>query len=272
MAIIPVTDLNDPRIALYRNLKTTNLTRRGSQFVVEGEKLFERLLQSPFPITSALVTDRQQSRIARRLPDETPLYVVPHSLIHLLVGFNFHQGVLASGLRRPWPELAEIVKHAGPRSTVVVCPELYNPENLGTLIRIADVFGIDAILVGRECPDPLSRRVLRVSMGMALHRPVIVSDNLVRDVQRLREDWGVQFAATVTDPDAEPLDQADRPDRFALLLGSEGHGLSPEWVSRCDRRITIPMRPGAESLNVAVAAGILLYHFTQRFRERFGTH
>jgi tRNA G18 (ribose-2'-O)-methylase SpoU len=259
-----IDDLDDPRIAMYRHLKATNLTRDRPQFVVEGEKLLDRLLRSPFPLASVLVTDRHEPRIASRVPPDVPLYVVPHARIAAVVGFRFHQGVLACGHRRPPPDLADLVCRAGRRLTVAVCPTLSNPENLGAIVRIGDVFGIDAVLVGGRCPDPLSRRVLRVSMGTALRLPVIASEDLGRDVERLRTEWGVQLAATVVDPDAEPLDTARRPDRFALFLGGEDEGLTPEWIALCQRRITIPMRPSAESLNVAVAAGILLHHFTMR--------
>ena len=264
MPRVPIDDLDDPRIAVYRHLKATNQTRAAEQFVVEGEKLLDRLLASRFPVASVLVTDRHEARIAARVPGSVMLFVVPHARIDALVGFQFHRGVLASGHRRPPPLLDEVVRRAGARLTLLVCPALYNPENLGAIVRIGDVFGIDAVLVGPSCPDPLSRRVLRVSMGTVLRLPVIVPEDLERALARLRTEWGVQLAATVVDPDAEPLDSARRPDRFALLLGSEGEGLAPEWVARCDRRITIPMRPGAESLNVAVAAGIVVYHFTTR--------
>ncbi len=261
MPRVPIGDLDDPRVAMYRSLKTTNRTRYSDQFVVEGEKLLARLLESRFPLASVLVTDRHEPRIAPSVPDDVPRFVVPHAMISKVVGFNFHQGVLACGRRRPWPVLEELVRAAGDRLTLVVCPMLNNPENLGTIVRIGDVFGIDAVLVGGRCPDPLSRRVLRVSMGTALRLPVIASADLERDVDRLRSEWGAELAATVVDPAAEALDHVQRPDRLALFLGSESAGLAPEWVGRCDRRITIPMRPGAESLNVAVAAGIILYHF-----------
>lgn len=263
MPRIAINDLDDPRLAIYRHLKATNLTRDADQFVVEGEKLVDRLLESRFPPASVLVTDRHEARIAARVSEGVPLFVVPAEKIEDLVGFNFHRGVLASGRRLPPPGLDEVVRTAGTRLTIVVCPALSNPENLGAIVRIADVFGVDAVLVGERCPDPLSRRVLRVSMGTALRLPVIASADLGRDVERLRSAWGVELAATVTDPDAVALDDARRPDRLALFLGNEGDGLAPEWVARCDRRITIPMRPGAESLNVAVAAGILLYHLTR---------
>ena len=268
MLRVLLDDLDDPRIAVYRHLKATNTTRETDGFVVEGEKLLDRLLDSPFPLDSALATDRNEPRIAAKLPGDVPLYVVRQSLIHEIVGFNFHQGVLACGVRRPWPAVEEIVLRAATPSTLVVCPKLDNPENLGSIIRIADVFGVCAIVVGGRCPDPLSRRVLRVSMGTALRMPVIVSADLARDLDRLRTSTGLQLVATVVDPTAEPLDRVRRPNRLAILLGSEGNGLAPEWIDLTDRRLTIPMRPGAESLNVAIAAGIILHHF---FREAGST-
>jgi len=263
MPRIRITDLDDPRIAAYRHLKATNLTRDSGTFVVEGEKLLDCLLASRFPTASVLATDRHEARIAGRVPPDVPLFVLPDALVDDLVGFNFHRGILACGRRLPPPDLAEIVAGAAGRLTLVACPMLANPENLGAIIRIGDVFGIDALLVGGACPDPLSRRVLRVSMGTALRLPVIPCVDLAGAALRLQADHGVALLATVLDPAAEPLGAAPRPDRLALFLGSEGDGLAPEWLALCSRRVTIPMRPGAESLNVAVAAGILLHHYTR---------
>jgi tRNA G18 (ribose-2'-O)-methylase SpoU len=260
MARIPIADLDDPRIAIYRHLKITNLTRRLDQFVVESELLLRRLIASPFPLASVLVTDRYESRVVSLVPSEVPLFVVSHASIRSLVGFAFHRGVLASGQRRPWPSLDQLVRQAPTRATLVVCPRLESPENLGAIIRLCDVFGIDALLVGRS-PDPLSRRVLRVSMGGSLRLPVLNSRDLHLDVNRLSSELGFELAAAIADSEAEPLEAAPRGDRFALFLGSESEGLEPEWLTRCGRRITIKMRPGADSLNVAVAAGILLHHF-----------
>lgn len=263
MTRVPITDLDDPRIAVYRHLKATNLTRHSGQFVVEGEKLFDILRQSRFPMASVLVTDRREPAIASRVPEDVPLFVLPQVTISEIVGFDFHQGVLASGFRRPWPPLDEITRSAGAQATLVVSPRIDNPENLGAIIRLGDVFGVDAVLVGTRSPDPLSRRVLRVSMGTSLLVPVLERDELERDLDQLRSESGFELWATVTDRDADPLPAVARPDRVALLLGCEGTGLDPGWIHRCDRRVTIPMRPAAESLNVAVAAGIMLYHLAQ---------
>ena len=263
MAVEPITDLDDPRIAVYRSLKSTNLTRGLPHFVVEGEKLVQRLLDSRFPVISILTTDRHAGRIAESLPVDLPLYVVPFDQIHEIVGFPFHRGVLACGKRTAWPSCDEIVQQAGTRSTLVVCPRVSNPENLGAITRIGDVLGIDAILVGPSCPDPFSRRVLRVSMGSVLRLPVIVVEQVEDEVPHLLRRLGFELWAAVADHSALSFEKVSRPERLALLLGDEDRGVAPGWLQRSRRLITIPMRPGASSLNVSVAAGILLFHLTR---------
>jgi tRNA G18 (ribose-2'-O)-methylase SpoU len=259
----PITYLDDPRIAVYRSLKLTNQTRGLDHFVVEGAKLLERLLASRFPVVSVLTTDRAVDSIEPILPADIALFVVPFEQIHAFVGFPFHQGVLACGQRVPWPTWEETIGKGGRRLTLVVCPKLSNPENLGSIARIADVFGVDAMLAGPSCPDPLSRRVLRVSMGSALRLPIHVSQQLEETVERLTADHGVELWAAVTSPSAEPFDSVERPSRLALLLGDEDRGIEPDWLSRCTRQVTIPMRGQACSLNVSVAAGILIYQLSK---------
>src|SRR5437763_1550336 len=144
----PITHLDDPRIAVYRSLKLTNQTRGLDHFVVEGAKLLERLLASRFPVVSVLATDRSAGLIEPMLPANTPLFVVPFEQIHSIVGFPFPRGVLACGQRVPWARLEETIRSGDRGLTLVVCPKLSNPENLGSIARIADVFGVDAMLAG----------------------------------------------------------------------------------------------------------------------------
>src|SRR3954469_9195428 len=122
MPRVPIADLDDPRLAIYRDLKATNHTRGLDQFVVEGEKLFDRLLASPFPLVSVLATARHAPRVEARVPAEVPLFVVSDDAISNLIGFRFHRGLLACGRRRAWPDLDAIVRAAGDRGTLVVCP------------------------------------------------------------------------------------------------------------------------------------------------------
>lgn len=264
MPRIPIDDLDDPRIAVYRSLKATNQTRSLDQFVVEGERLVARLLDSRFPIASVLLAARHEAKVATPVPEGVPVYLVSDAMIDQVVGFPFHRGILACGDRRPWPSLEEMIADSAQSFFAVLCPKVSNPENLGSIARIGDVFGIDAILAGPECPDPLSRRVLRVSMGAVLRLPVIVSGHPIEMANRLSDASGFELIAAVADPAAEPFEGISRPRRIGLVLGDEHEGIGPDWLPLCQRAVTIPMRAGASSLNVAVAAGILIHHFSKR--------
>lgn len=262
MSIIPISRLDDPRLAVYRSLKATNQTRGLDQFVVEGPKLVERLRDSRFPIVSVLAEDHRADALASLVSPDVPLYAAPSALFRELIGFAFHQGVLACGRRSPWPWPGP-GSFANGRLTLVACPDVQSPENLGSIFRLADVFGVDGVLLGPSCPDPFSRRVLRVSMGFALHRPAWVVPDLLGHCARLRAEEGFALLAAVATEGAEPFDERPRPERLVLVLGNEANGLGSDWLEASDRRLTIPMRPGAESLNVALAAGILLHHFSR---------
>jgi tRNA G18 (ribose-2'-O)-methylase SpoU len=263
MPRILIDDLDDPRIAIYRSLKATNRTRDLDQFVVEGERLVDRLIDSRFPLVSVLLAKGYEARLARPIPEDVPAYVLPDAMLDGFVGFPFHRGILGCGERRPWPSLESLLADPDRPAFLVICPKLSNPENLGALARIGDVFGIDAILAGPECPDPLSRRVLRVSMGAALRLPVIVEPRPIDAAARLADSAWLELIAAVADPDAESFECISRPRRVGLVLGDEHEGIDPEWLAVCRRAVTVPMRPGASSLNVAVAAGILIYHFAR---------
>lgn len=263
MPRVAIASLDDPRLAPFRQLKASNATRSSQTFIVEGAKLVERLIASRYPVVSVVATERKLDSIAPTVPPDVPLYGISDNLADVLVGFNFHQGVLACGGRRAAEPLDVLLARTPAPVTLLAAPRLDNPENLGAILRLADVLGAAAVLVGPGCPDPLSRRVLRVSMGMALRVPLHEPPDLRAELQRIHEQWAVERVAAVADEGALPFDRYERPDRVALLLGREASGLEEAWLADCERRLVIPMRPGAESLNVAVAAGILLYHLTR---------
>jgi len=260
---IPISDLDDPRVKAYRNLKANNQMRDGEFFIAEGTKIVERLLQSEFETASVLLSEPREAEWLPLVPEYVPAYIVPAELGKQLVGFSFHVGVMACGKRRPNPNLETVLSKTASRLTIAVCPNCDNPENLGAIIRISRGFGVDLLLLGTGCCDPFSRRVLRVSMATALRQPIIESSDLAGDLQRLRTEWGFHFSATVLDPAALPLSQAVRTPHFGLMFGNEATGLTEKWLSLCDDQLTIPMSGGTDSLNVAVAAGIFLHRFTR---------
>jgi tRNA G18 (ribose-2'-O)-methylase SpoU len=251
---------DDPRLEPYRHLKRTNLTRWSGRFIAEGEKVVERLLASRFEVDSVLISERRQD-VLSRIPAGVTTFVLIQAECERLTGYEFHQGVLACGVRRPSPALAEVLPPDG-RVTIAMAPHMTDPDNLGTLLRLATAFGLQAVVLGPGSADPFSRRTLRVSMGAALSVPIVEPEDFADTLASLKAN-GVQLVATVLDPDAEPLMTAGRPDRLALLFGNEAHGLSSEEIAACDRRVTIPMAPTTDSLNVAAAAAVFLYHFTR---------
>ncbi|MFO1023520.1 MAG: RNA methyltransferase [Planctomycetales bacterium] len=262
MPLIHLTDLTDPRLEVYRNLKDTNLTRWKGLFVAEGEKLVRRLLDSDYEPVSILAGETYVDRLRDILPPDLPVYVIPTRAIDDLVGFQFHRGLLACGRRKSPLVLDDILPPENTPWTCVVCPDVTDPENLGAIIRISAAFGVHAVLLGPRCGDPFSRRILRVSMGTTFKLPIVQSADLPSDLKRLQAA-GVQLAATILDPLASPLHDYRRPRQLALMFGNEGDGLPPEIIATADVKITIPMQNGTDSLNVSVAAGVFLYHCTR---------
>ena len=259
--IIPLTDLNDPRLSPYRHLKDRDLAREeAGRFIAESEHVVRRLLASDFEVDSLLLAGRRVAEIAPLASSSTPIYVVPDDLIHSIVGYKFHSGVIACGRQKPPLPLASIISRDGPL-TLVVCPDLANNENLGSLMRIAAGFGADAMLIGPHCCDPFYRLSIRVSMGTVFRLPIVRSTNWTADLALLKKHR-VQCVATVLDDSAETLRRFTRSDRTAIFFGNEAQGLTPEDVDACDRKLTIPMRLGTDSLNVSVAAGIILHQFS----------
>ncbi len=251
---------DDPRIAPYLNVRDRELAAEGDRFIAEGEHLVRRLLASAIIPESILVTTRRVEEIAPLAPPSCPVYVASDAVIRGILGFKFHSGVIACAKRPANPPLESLVPADEARCTLVVCPETHNTENLGSLIRISAALGAQGMLVGERSCDPFFRRVVRVSMGAVFTLPIVRSVDLRRDLEALRGHGFEMLATVVGDERAERLDERTRRGpRLAVLLGSESQGLSREWVQWCDRRLTIPMHLGNDSLNVAVAAGIILW-------------
>ena len=257
-----VDSLDDPRVWPYRELKDRALDRGGGFFIAEGEHVVRRLLASDFPVESVFLSEKRAD-FAADVRGGVPVYVAPQAVVEQVLGFKFHSGVIACGRRKPRQTLDGVVPRDRERLTLVVCPDISNVENIGSIVRLSAGFGVDALVLGENCHDPFWRQSVRVSMGTIFSLPLVHTDDLLRDLGRLKREWGVELAATVLDANAEPLGPATRPPRFGLLFGGEAQGLGPAYVAACDRRVTIPMKLGTDSLNVAVAAGIFLYHFTR---------
>jgi tRNA G18 (ribose-2'-O)-methylase SpoU len=264
--IHPIDSVDDPRVSAYRSLPDRTL-RGESIFVTEGRVLTRRLLESRYQIDSIFCAQQHAEEFDRAAAGRCPVYAAAEPLLVKIVGYQFHLGVLGAGRRGTPASLEELMSAADPAGelTLAVCPEVTKPENLGLIFRSGAAFGIHGVLVGPTCCDLLSRRALRVSMGGVLGLPWARSADILADMAALGSRYQVELVATVLDPQAEKIDQIQWPRRLGLVFGSEFEGMRHHWLEKCHRRVTIPMQPGTDSLNLGVAAGIFLYE-SQRTR------
>ena len=246
--------------------------------LLEGAFLVERALRAGLELSEIFCVPAR-SEWAHALRDtsavgaEPPaIRVLPEEELAAVAGYPFHRGVLALGRRPRERRLSELAGGLGrgagsvegasrsEASTLVALPETRDPENIGSIFRSAAALGCDGLLLGPTCPDPLSRRALRVGMGAPLSLPWA----RLRDPGELGSlaSFGFRLSACVLDPGALDLRAYDRPPRLVLVFGNEAYGLSPAWRELCDDELTLPMRGGADSLNVGVAAALFLYTLT----------
>jgi tRNA G18 (ribose-2'-O)-methylase SpoU len=254
-----VQSLDDPQLAAYRNLKDKELARDGDRFIAEGENVVRRLLASSTPVESVLLAERKSLAIGPLVPANVPVFVASDELIENIIGFEFHSGVLACGIRPASPSLQSVIPPPPEPVLLTVCQQITNTENMGALIRISAAFGARAMLCGERCCDPYFRQSIRVSMGCIFSLPIIRCDDLLADLDTLKA-MGIERLAAVLSDDAEPLRSVARLPRMAVAFGGEAQGLDPITLGHCDRRVTIPMKLGTDSLNVAVAAAVFLFH------------
>lgn len=246
----------DPRLADYMALSDPVARRRHERhevFVAEGVTAIERLLDSDHEVRSVLVTPKALDRLAGRLAAaDAAVYVATRAVLAETVGFDLHRGAVAIGRRRPLPSIDEAL---GSARRVAVLEGLNDPENVGAIARSARAFGVDALILDPTCIDPYYRRTIRVSMGEILHltvaRAMTWPDDLGLVTAHEFELWALTPRA-----DADELFALDVPERVAIVLGAEGDGLSAAAMARADRRVRIPMVPGADSLNVGHAAAV----------------
>lgn len=264
--LVEVADPADPRLADYRDLRDVQLRRsleaEHGLFLAEGEKVVRRAVETGHEPRSFLMAPRWLDGLADVLATTgAPCYVMPEPLVEQVTGFHVHRGALASLHRRPDRPLDEVL--AGAR-TVVVLEDLVDHTNVGAVLRSAAALGLDAALLSPRCADPLYRRAVKVAMGAVFALPWTRVPDWHGALPDL-SDRGFTTVALTLAEDAVPLEEAVAGlDRVALVLGSEGHGLSGHWERSADRRATIPMRAGVDSLNVGAAAAVACYVTARR--------
>ena len=260
--LFEIDDPGDARIQLYRGLTDRALRQRVESdhgvFVVEGARAVRQLVASGWTVQSLLLLASRVDGLADVLPRiEAPVYVAPAAVIDEITGFPVHRGVLALAERRPDRSLEELLHGV---DLVLLVEGVNDHENLGALFRNAAAFGVGAVLLDPTCCDPLYRRAVRVSVGHVLRVPFARLPAIATVC-----DTGLPVVAL--DPGApDSIESLDVTPPLALLVGSEGEGLSDQARAVATHRAGITMAPGVDSLNVATAAAVALHQIRLSWR------
>ncbi|OLF17734.1 TrmH family RNA methyltransferase [Actinophytocola xanthii] len=258
--VIEVRDPDDARLDDFRGLTTADRRpdRPGGRGLViaEGVVVVRRMLASRYPLRAVLGVPRRLEELAEDLAGRTaPVYACSAELMAEVVGFHLNRGVLAVADRPvPWTPL-DVVRDA---RRLLVLEGVGDHENLGSLFRNAAALGVDGVLLGPGCADPLYRRSVRVSMGHVLAVPFAPLAEWPVGLKWLREE-GFRVLAMTPAAEAVPVGEFAGVERLAVLLGSEGPGLTSAAIEAADAAVRIPMAGGVDSLNVATAGAVAFY-------------
>lgn len=260
--VIRIDNPDDERIASYRNIRERDLVGRQGRFIAEGKVVLRALLQSSrFSTESILLLENRVQGLRDELmkvPGEVPVFVASREIIDRVAGFPMHRGILAIGRGEPLCPAENLLPPADRPCRLVVCAGIANHDNIGSIFRNAAAFGVDAVLLDRTCCDPLYRKALRVSVGAVLQVPFTRFDTINAQIDQLESHRIKAFALT---PSGEiRLEELLVPHRAAIVLGSEGDGLPPEFLGEANT-VRISMTNGFDSVNVAAASAIALHHF-----------
>lgn len=264
--LIPISGPDDDRLADYVRLRESTLRHslESAQglFIAEGSKVIRRAIEAGYQPRSFLLAERWLPELADLVdahPD-VPVYVVLPEVAEAVTGFHVHRGALAS-LRRIQRHTAGDILASARR--VVVTEDIVDHANVGAIARSAAGLGWDGLLLSPRCADPLYRRSVKVSMGAVLTLPWARLTDWAGTIDLLHQHRFTVAALTLRSDSVELADFADEVrqsrQRVAILLGTEGHGLSQTWSQQADVAVRIPMQPGIDSLNVAAAAAVACY-------------
>lgn len=239
-----ITSLKNPKVAAWKALKDRKGRRESGCFLVEGRKMVEEALASTFDVETVLVQEGME------LPDglTMPVYELPAHVLAAVCDTKTPQGIAAVVRMK---EQSALGKH------IVVLDGVQDPGNVGTIIRTADAAGLNGVLLSNQCADVFSPKVLRATMGSIFRMNLRTTDDLPGELTKLREKG---YSILSSQLDGTPFyERQDVAERFALIIGNEGNGVSEQVQQTATHRVRLPMRGGAESLNAAIAAAIMMY-------------
>lgn len=261
-SIIEVTDFLAPELDIYARLSEVQLLNREfpekGLFIAESPKVIERALDAGYEAVSCLMEkkhiDGEGKQILARLKD-IPVFCAEFDVLTQLTGFKLTRGMLCAMKRKPLPDIREICEN---KRRIVILDKVMNPTNVGAIIRSAAALGMDAVLLTPGCSDPLYRRAARVSMGTVFQIEwTFLSDDRLDEVKSL----GFKTVAMALKDNSLSINDPvlTNENKLAIIMGTEGDGLSDQTISDCDFTVKIPMYHGVDSLNVAAASAVAFY-------------
>ena len=263
MRIIEITDFQDPVLDVYARLTEAQLHQSpGNLFIAESPKVIARALDAGCVPVSLLAERENLKGEAAEIIEacgDIPVYTGENALLAKLTGYKLTRGLLCAMHRPPARSLEAVLQGA---SRVAVLEDVVNPTNLGAIFRSAAALGMDAVVLTTGCSDPLYRRSARVSMGTVFQVPW---GYLEQPIGYLRE-LGFKTAAMALKEDTYSIDDPvlAREERLAIVLGTEGEGLTDATIAQCDYTVKIPMYHGVDSLNVAAASAVAFWQLRKR--------
>ena len=267
--IIEITDFSDPRLDVYARLTEAQLLNRfepaKGMFIAESPKVIDRALNAGCRPVSLLMERKDIDGSAREIIDrcgDIPLFTADRDVLCQLTGYQLTRGVLCAMLRPPLPAVSDVLRNA---RRVVILENVQNPTNVGAIFRSAAALGMDAVLLTPGCSNPLYRRSARVSMGTVFQIPWTFIGEETADwpgkgMEILRSE-GFKTAAMALSDDSVSIDdpRLAAEQKLAVILGSEGDGLTDTTIADCDYTVKIPMYHGVDSLNVAAASAVAFW-------------
>lgn len=257
--------LSKKRLKELSKLKNKKSRKEKRSFIVEGTRSIEELLCSDWKVDLLLYCpafrrDAKAQIILEKVKEKgIPTEEVKQSVLHEVSETVTPAGIVCIVKARTL-SLSELLE--GKPNTILVLDGIRDPGNLGTLVRTADAVGIDGLVLSKQTAELYSPKVVRSSMGSIFHLPIVEKADLYECAERLkREGFKVVVSAVGT---GEPYDKADYSGRVCLIIGSEIEGVGIGLLNLADEVVSIPLYGRAESLNVSVAGGILMYQMQRR--------
>jgi tRNA G18 (ribose-2'-O)-methylase SpoU len=257
MNLIPLHNIDLPELSIFQQLRD-NIISKENAFVADSPKVVNLILETDIEVKSILATQEYYDEFHLLIEKKqiASLYVASKSLMQTIVGHKLHHNAMLHGIRPQTKQLDEL------DNEIIMLDNISSSENVGSIARSARALGVNSYVLPKQGPHPFGRRSLRVSMGHSAYLNIHLYNNIKKTIKRLKELGYTIYAAEITQ-DSIPLSEVKIPSKWVLIVGHEGDGISEEILALCSQTVHVEMQANVKSLNVGVAASIMMHHFSK---------